>query len=144
MDFTKTNIVSFVQSWRTFSLNWAKLRYIGYFESLLHLSESKTIFSLGQWLGALETHILITFLWSFFYKSPVIKVTLLEFENNSTHSTRLMLIYLIVLVKQFKHQMSKLDIKINCIHLWYVFLLVSDMYVTFYTKLLIMTTNYMY
>ena len=35
--------------------------------------------------------------------------------------------------------MFKLDIKINCIHLLYVFLLVSDIYVTFYTKLLIMT-----
>ena len=93
--------------------------------------------------GLRKTHILITFLWSYFYKSPVINVTLLEFENNSTHSTRLMLIYLIVLVEQFKHQMSKLDIKINCIHLWYVFLLVSDMYVTFYTKLLIMTLQTM-
>ena len=28
-----------------FSLNWAKLRYMGFFESLLHLSESKTIFN---------------------------------------------------------------------------------------------------
>ena len=35
--------------------------------------------------------------------------------------------------------MFKLDIKINCIHLWYVFLLVSDTYVTFYIKLQIMT-----
>ena len=51
MDFTKTNIVSFVQFLRKFSLNWAKLRYMGYFESLLILSESKTIFSLGHVLG---------------------------------------------------------------------------------------------
>ena len=51
MDFTKTNIVSFVQSWRKFSLIWAKLRYVGYFESLLHLLESKTIFSLEHVLG---------------------------------------------------------------------------------------------
>ena len=43
MDFTKTHIVSFVQLWRKFSLIWAKLRYAGTFESLLHLSESKTI-----------------------------------------------------------------------------------------------------
>ena len=35
--------------------------------------------------------------------------------------------------------MFKLDIKINCIHLSYVFLLVSNKYVTFYTKLQIMT-----
>ena len=35
--------------------------------------------------------------------------------------------------------MFKLDIKINCIHLGYVSLLVSDTYVTFYTKLQIMT-----
>ena len=35
--------------------------------------------------------------------------------------------------------MLKLDIKNNCIHLLNVFLLVSDTYVTFYTKLQIMT-----
>ena len=34
--------------------------------------------------------------------------------------------------------MFKLDTKINYIHLWYVFLLVSDTYVTFYTKLQIL------
>ena len=34
--------------------------------------------------------------------------------------------------------MFKQDLKINCIHLRYVFLLVSDTYVTFYTKLQIM------
>ena len=51
MEFTKTNLVSFVQFWRKFSLNRAKLRYMGYFESLLHLSESKTIFSLTHVLG---------------------------------------------------------------------------------------------
>ena len=38
-----------------FSLNWAKLRYMGYFESLLHLLESKTIFSLGHVLGPLKS-----------------------------------------------------------------------------------------
>ena len=53
---------------------------MGYFESLLHLSESKTIFSLEHVLEALETHNLITFLWSFFYKSPVINVTLLALK----------------------------------------------------------------
>ena len=35
--------------------------------------------------------------------------------------------------------MFKLDIEINYIHLCYVFLLISDTYVTFYTKLQIMT-----
>ena len=30
------------------TINWAKLRYMGYFESLLHLSESKTIFNSGH------------------------------------------------------------------------------------------------
>ena len=49
--FNKDKLVSFVQFWRKFSLNWAKLRYMGYFESLLHLSERKTIFSFGQVLG---------------------------------------------------------------------------------------------
>ena len=33
MDFIKTYIVRFVQFRRKFSLNWAKLRYMGYFES---------------------------------------------------------------------------------------------------------------
>ena len=51
-----------------------------YFETLLHLSDSKTIFSLGHVLGALKTHNLITFLWSFFYTSPVINVTLLALK----------------------------------------------------------------
>ena len=51
MDFTKTNIVNFVQFCWKFSINLAKLRFMGYFESLLHLSESKTIFSLGHVLG---------------------------------------------------------------------------------------------
>ena len=51
MDFKKTNIVSLVQLWQKFYLIWAKLRYVGYFESLLHLSESKTIFSLENVLG---------------------------------------------------------------------------------------------
>ena len=41
------NIVNFVQLWRKFSLIWAKLRYVGYFESLVQLSENKTFFSLG-------------------------------------------------------------------------------------------------
>ena len=49
--FYKTNIVRFVQFWQKFSLKLAKLRYMGYFESLLHLSESKTIFSMGNVLG---------------------------------------------------------------------------------------------
>ena len=62
MDFTKTNIVSFygfyIDKHRKFCailteifLKLAKLRYTGYFESLLHLSESKTTFSLGHVLG---------------------------------------------------------------------------------------------
>ena len=51
MAFTKINIVRFEQLWRKFSFIWAKLRYFGYFESLLHLSESKTVFSLGHVFG---------------------------------------------------------------------------------------------
>ena len=53
---------------------------MGYFEILLHLSDSKTIFQFGTCLEALETHNLITFMWSFFYKSPVINVTLLTLK----------------------------------------------------------------
>ena len=47
---------------------------------LLHLSESKTFFQFGTCLGVLETHNLITFLWSIFYKSHVINVTLLALK----------------------------------------------------------------
>ena len=52
--------------------------------SLLHLSENKTIFIFGTCLGALETHNFITFLWSFFYESPVINVTLLTLKKKYT------------------------------------------------------------
>ena len=57
----------------------AKLIYMGYFASLLHPQEEKLgySFQLGTCLGALETHVLLSFLWSIFCKWPVINVTLL-------------------------------------------------------------------
>ena len=54
-----------------------KLRYMGYFASLLHPQEEKVdyYFQSGTCLGALETHVLLSFLWSIFCKWPVINVT---------------------------------------------------------------------
>ena len=55
----------------------AKLRYMGYLASLLHPQEEKNgyYFQSGTCLGALETHVLLSFLWSIFCKWPVINVT---------------------------------------------------------------------
>ena len=55
----------------------AKLRYMGYFASLLHPLEEKVgyYFQSGTCLGASETHVLLSFLWSTFYKWPIINVT---------------------------------------------------------------------
>ena len=55
----------------------AKLRYMGYFASLLHPQDEKVCyyFQSGKCLGALETHVLLSFLWSIFCKWPVINVT---------------------------------------------------------------------
>ena len=60
----------------------AKLRYMGYFAGLLHPLEEKLgyYFQLGTCLGALETHVLLSFLWSVFCKWPVINVTLLTLK----------------------------------------------------------------
>ena len=46
----------------------AKLRYMGYFAIFLHPQEEKDgyYFQSGTCLGALETHVLLSFLWSFF------------------------------------------------------------------------------
>ena len=48
-----------------------------YFASLLHPQEEKVRYCLqpGTCLGALETHVLLSFLWSIFCKWPVINVT---------------------------------------------------------------------
>ena len=55
----------------------ANLIYMSYFASLLHPQEEKLgyYFQLGTCLGALETHVLLSFLWSAFCKWPVINVT---------------------------------------------------------------------
>ena len=49
---------------------------MGYFASLLHPEEEKLgyYFQLGTYLEALETHVLLSFLWSAFCKWPVINV----------------------------------------------------------------------
>ena len=54
----------------------AKLRYMGYFASLLHPPGRKSwlLFSVRDMSGALETHVLLSFLWSIFCKWPVINV----------------------------------------------------------------------
>ena len=60
----------------------AKLIYVGYFASLLNPPEKKRgyYFQLGTCLGALETHVLLSFLWSASCKWPVTNVTLLTLK----------------------------------------------------------------
>ena len=60
----------------------AKLIYMGYFASLLHHPGRKTwlLFSVRDMSWALETHVLLSFLWSVFCKWPVINVTLLTLK----------------------------------------------------------------
>ena len=50
---------------------------MGYFASLLHPQEEKVgyYFQSRTCLGALETHVLLSFLWSIFCKWHVINVT---------------------------------------------------------------------
>ena len=52
-------------------------RYMGYLGSLLHPQEEKVgyYFQSGTCLGALEPHVLLSFLWPIFCKCPVITVT---------------------------------------------------------------------
>ena len=80
---------------------------------------------------ALETHDLLRFLRSVVCKWPVINVTLLTL-NIATLNTRLMGYFLIVLMKLFELNMFEIDLNTNLRHLWSVFLLVRDTYVTFY------------
>ena len=60
----------------------AELRYMGYFSSLLHPQEENLgyYFQSGTCLGALENHVLLSFLWSMFCKWPVINITLLTLK----------------------------------------------------------------
>ena len=55
----------------------AKLRYMGYFASLLHPTGRKSwlLFSVRDMSGALETHVLLSVLLSIFCNWPVINVT---------------------------------------------------------------------
>ena len=55
----------------------AKLRYMGYFASLLHPPGRKSwlLFSVKDMSWGLKTHVLLSFLWSIFCKWPVINVT---------------------------------------------------------------------
>ena len=80
----------------------AKLRYMGYFASLLHPQKEKVgyYFQSGTCLGALETHVLLSFLWSTFCKWPVINVT--NIENKSTQNTRLKIYFIIVSMNLFE------------------------------------------
>ena len=53
-------------------------------------------FQSGTCLGASETHVLLSFLWSIFCKWPVITVTLQTLKNSSTQNTRLIIYFIIV------------------------------------------------
>ena len=60
-------------------------------------------------------------------------------ENSSTQNTRLIIYFIIVSMDLFEVKMFNIVININCRHLGDVVQLVSVTYVTFYTKLPIMT-----
>ena len=65
-------------------------------------------------------------------------------ENSSTQNTRLKEYFTKVLMKLFEDQIIDRVININCRHLLDVFLLTNVTYVTFYTKLQIMTLESIY
>ena len=92
----------------------------------------------GTCLVALETHDLISFLWTNVCKWPVINATLLTLKI-ATQNKRLMGYFPIVLMKLFQLYMFELDINTDWRYLWCVFLLARVIYVTFFTKLHIMT-----
>ena len=87
---------------------------------------------------ALETHDLLRFLRSIVCKWPVINVPVLT-SKIATQNTRLIIYFLIVLMKLFELYMFELDLNTNLRHLWSVILLVRVTYVTFFMKLHIMT-----
>ena len=74
-------VVCMRQSEVSFCLG-AKLIYMSYFASLLHPQEEKLgyYFQSGTCLGAMKTHVLLSFLWSAFCKWPVINATLLTLK----------------------------------------------------------------
>ena len=61
----------------------AKLRYMDYFESLLHPREGKFCCYLesGTLLVGLQIHVLLSYLWSFFCNWLVINVSLVTLKN---------------------------------------------------------------
>ena len=76
---------------------------MGYFASLLHPQEEKVgyYFQSGTCLGALETHVLLSFMWSIFCKWPVIKRYPTNIENSSTQNTKPMIYFIIVSMNLF-------------------------------------------
>ena len=66
--------------------------------------------------GALETHVLLSFLWSVVSKRPVIIVTLITLKI-PTKKTRPIGYFKKVLMKLFELYTFQLDININCKHL---------------------------
>ena len=83
---------------------------------------------------------LLSFQWSVFCKWPVINVTP-HIENSSTQTTRLIIYFIehVVSMNLFEVSMFGLVININCRHLGDALPLISVTYITFYTKLQIMT-----
>ena len=82
----------------------AKLRYMGYFASLLHPQVEKVgyYFQSGTCLRALESLVLLSFLWLIFYKWPVINVTPTNIENSSTQTTSLIIYFTVVSMNVFE------------------------------------------
>ena len=74
-----------------------------------------TIFSQRHVLGALETHVFLSFLWSVVCKRPVINDTLITLKIPSK-KTRPIGYFPMVLMKLFELYTFQLHIYINCTH----------------------------
>ena len=70
----------------------------------MHPQEEKVcyFFQSGTCLGASESHVLLSFLWSIFCKWPVITVTPINIENISAQNTRLIIYFIIVSINLFE------------------------------------------
>ena len=74
-------------------------------------------FQSGTCLGASETHVLLSFLWSIFCKWPVITVTPQTLKIAVHKNTRLIIYFILVSMNLFEIKMFTIVININCRHL---------------------------
>ena len=89
---------------------------MGYFASLLHPQEENLGYYLqsGTCLRALETHVLLGYMWSIFFKWPVINVTLLTLQITVN---KIQYLEDILQYNQCNYFSFNLVINFNCRHL---------------------------